>query len=176
MNDKEEERKNIIKQYIVRAIAIVFKYPGKIQDHWSGRMKKLLRIVIHACDEKIIPNRISKGKSLAFDESPIQVDIDSLISQLNGNKSPVERKFSRERLNLSISSLVKQVSNDKEFMPSENNKSLLNSIYKDSKQYRYFSSLTPTSSSYLDSVQIANKRDSVLLENISSLDRLISGH
>ena len=139
-------------------------------------MKKLLRIVIHACDEKIIPNRISKGKSLAFDESPIQVDIDSLISQLNGNKSPVERKFSRERLNLSISSLVKQVSNDKEFMPSENNKSLLNSIYKDSKQYRYFSSLTPTSSSYLDSVQIANKRDSVLLENISSLDRLISGH
>ena len=29
LNDSEQERKNIIKQYITRVIAIIFKYPAK---------------------------------------------------------------------------------------------------------------------------------------------------
>ena len=176
LNDNDEERKNIIKQYIIRIIAIIFKYPGKTQDSWSNRMKKLLRIVIHSCDDKIVTARISKGKSMNLDESPMQVDIDSLISQLNNNKTSTERRFSREKLNFSIQALLKQVGTDKTVTNSELSKSLINSIYKDSTQYRYFSSIAPASPSYLDSIQIANKRSSILLENITSLDKLKSGH
>ena len=177
-NEIDNERKNTIRQYIVRVIAIIFKYPGKAQDASSNRIKKLLRSVIHSCDDKINTGRMSKGRSVVFDESPTAVDIDALISQLHGSNLPSakERKFSRDKLNFSIQTLLKEVSVDKT-TPSkaDNSKSLISSIYKDSPQYRYFASSTPTSSSYLDTIQIANKKNSILLENISSLERLKSG-
>lgn len=174
-NDLDEERKNTMKQYVVRAIAIVFKYPGKVQESWSNRIKKLLRSVIHSCDDKVTP-RISKGRTLVLDESPTLIDIDALIAQLHGNSPTLvkERRVSRDTMNFSMQSLLKQVT-DKPVV-SDINKSLLNSIYKDSPQFKYFSSGTPTNASYLDSIQLAHKRPSILLENISSLDRLNSGH
>jgi hypothetical protein len=169
-NDPLDSRKELIKQYIPRVIAIILRYPIKtLSDSWPAKMHKLLHSIIHSCEEK--NSRISKYKSTLIDESPTQIDIDLLISQLPDNSQKLMQKQSKEKVSLALQSLV---SSQKSI--NSVNKNLLSSIYKDSKQFKYFASQTSTSySSYLDSVPVDNKRKSILLENISSIERLNSG-
>lgn len=175
--DIAEDRKNMLKQYVIRVIAIIFKYPTKItnQEAWSNRLKKLLRAVIHACDDKAITARISKGRSLIIDDSP-NVDIDTLISQLPSSSSQQARRMSREKLSLTVQSLVKDTRSDKSIIKTGSNKSILNSIYKDSQQYRYIVSNTPTSPTYLDTVQISHAKKVTIVESLNDSERGKSGN
>lgn len=170
-NDLAESRKSMIKQYIPRIIAIILRYAlNTANDSWALKIHKLLHSIIHSCEERT--GKITSYRSGLIDESPTQIDIDVLISQLPDNKLKLVQKQDKEKMNLALRSLI----GSNKSLSSPLNKNLLNSIYKDSKQFKYFASETQASPSYLDSIQIESKRKSILLENISSLERLNSGY
>ena len=169
-SDPVDFRKELIKQYIPRVIAIILRYPFKtFNETWTGKMHKLLHSIIHSCEEK--NNRITKYKSNIAEDSPTQIDIDLLISQLPDNSQKLMQRQSKEKVKIVIQSLASSTKS-----LGSGNKNLLNSIYKDSKQFKYFASSSAAGySSYLDSVQVDAKRSSAILENISSIERLNSG-
>lgn len=169
-SDPVDFRKELIKQYIPRVIAIILRYPFKtFTETWTGKMHKLLHSIIHSCEDK--NNRITKYKSNLADDSPTQIDIDLLISQLPDNSQKLMQRQSKEKVKIAIQSLASSTKS-----LGSGNKNLLNSIYKDSKQFKYFASNSAAGySSYLDSVQVDAKRGSAILENISSIERLNSG-
>lgn len=170
-NDQSEGRKSIIKQFIPRVIAVILRYNlNTATNSWASKTHKLLHSIIHSCEER--PDRIITYRSGLIDESPTQIDIDQLISQLPDNTLKLIQKQNKEKMNLALQSLIES---DKK-ISSPLNKNLLSSIYKDSKQFKYFASDLPATPSYLDTIQIEAKRKSILLENISSLERLNSGH
>ena len=171
-NDQADSRKTLIKQFVPRVIAIILRYNlnTAATNSWTSKTNKLLHSIIHSCEER--PDKIITYRSGLFDESPTQIDIDQLISQLPDNTLKLIQKQNKEKMNLALQSLIESDKN----MSSPLNKNLLSSIYKDSKQFKYFASDLPSTTSYLDTIQIEAKRKSILLENISSLERLNSGH
>lgn len=174
-NDPEYERKNSVKQYTLRVIAIIFKYLALNQNSWGNIIKKTLRSVMHVCEDKVTHIRLSKSRSGLSEDSTPQVDIESLISQLPGHSALQDRRFSREKLNLSTRSLLKQVSTEKLLMSAPESKSIINSIYKDSPKYRYFVSDPNHSSPYLDSIVNSDNKSPVILDPIF-LDKANSGN